>query len=102
MDEAAKGATALGSGDVAAAVTHYSNAIDAKKRAVNYYIQRSTAYTRLSPADHSAALGDAEIGLVLAKDRQKKELIAEAQTTTRDLVVPSWPICRRTAVFNMV
>ena len=79
MDEAAKGAKALSSGDIAAAVTHYSTAIAANKRAVSYYIQRSTAYTRLSPADHSAALGDAEVALVLARDRQKKELIAEAQ-----------------------
>ena len=79
MDEAAKGAKALSSGDIVAALAHYSNAIAANQRAVNYYIQRSTAYTRLSPADHSAALNDAEVALVLARDRQKKELIAEAQ-----------------------
>ena len=79
MDEAAKGAAALRSGDIAAAVSHYNKAIAANKRAVNYYIKRSTAYTRLSPADHNAALQDAEIALVLAKNRQKRELIAEAQ-----------------------
>ena len=79
MDEAAKGAAALSSGDIAAAVSHYNNAIAANDQAVSYYIKRSTAYTRLSPPKHEVALQDAEIALKLAQDRQKRELIAEAQ-----------------------
>ena len=79
MDEAAKGAAALSSGDIDAAVSHYNNAITANNQAVSYYIKRSTANNRLSPPNHDAALQDAEIALKLAQDRQKRELIAEAQ-----------------------
>ena len=79
MNEAAKGSDALSSGDSASAVTHYSNAISSMPQAVDYYIKRSTAYTRLTPPDHEAALKDAEIAVVLADKRAKRELIASAQ-----------------------
>ncbi|KAI4158985.1 MAG: hypothetical protein LQ342_006958 [Letrouitia transgressa] len=79
MDLAAKGAQALASKDFTAAVTHYTNAIASNPQAINYYIQRSIAYTRVSPVDHASALRDAEMALMLASKRGKRELIAQAQ-----------------------
>lgn len=48
-------------------------------QAVNYDVQRSKAYTRLSPLDHQAASNDAELAVSLATQRAKRELIAESQ-----------------------
>ncbi|KAI4193497.1 MAG: hypothetical protein LQ350_008285 [Teloschistes chrysophthalmus] len=79
MDQAAKGAAALNSKDFSTAVTHYTDAISVNSQAVDYYIKRSTAYTRTSPADHTAAFTDAEIALKLASIRGKRELIIQAQ-----------------------
>ncbi|KAI4170011.1 MAG: hypothetical protein LQ343_005260 [Gyalolechia ehrenbergii] len=79
MDQAAKGAAALSSKDFPTAVTHYTDAIAANPQAVDYYIKRSTAYTRISPPDHAAAFSDAEIALSLASKRGKRELIIQAQ-----------------------
>lgn len=79
MDAAARGAAAISSRDFAAAVAHYTNAISSNPQAVDYYIKRSIAYTRISPADHSSALKDSELAVVLAKKRGKKELIIQSQ-----------------------
>ncbi|KAL8832808.1 MAG: hypothetical protein Q9170_004730 [Blastenia crenularia] len=79
MDQAAKGAAALDAKDFAAAVTHYTDAIAVNAQAVDYYIKRSTAYTRISPPQHAAALSDAEIALTLASKRGKRESIIQAQ-----------------------
>ena len=79
MDHAAKGAAALASSSFAAAVGHYNEAIECNPQAVDYYIKRSTAYTRVTPPDHDAALADAETALVLAHKRAKRELIAQSQ-----------------------
>lgn len=79
MDQAARGAAALAAGDFAAAVSHYTDAISSNHLAVDYYIKRSTAYTRVSPPDHSSALRDAEIAVNLAAKRGKRELIAQSQ-----------------------
>ncbi|KAI4089103.1 MAG: hypothetical protein LQ344_005582 [Seirophora lacunosa] len=79
MDQAAQGASALSSKDFPAAVNHYTNAIAVHSEAVDYYIKRSTAYTRISPPNHHAALSDAEIALSLASKRGKRELIIQAQ-----------------------
>ena len=79
MDAAAKGNSALGLKDFASAITHYTNAISSNPQAVDYYIKRSTAYTRVSPPNHTKALSDAEIAVVLAHNRGKRELIAQAQ-----------------------
>ncbi|KAL8737269.1 MAG: hypothetical protein Q9181_001855 [Wetmoreana brouardii] len=79
MDQAAKGTAALNSKDFSAAVTHYTDAIAVNSQAVDYYIKRSTAYTRISPPDYAAALADAEIALTLASNRGKRELIIQAQ-----------------------
>lgn len=79
MDQAANGAAALNSKDFSTAVTHYTDAIAVNPQAVDYYIKRSTANTRISPPDHGAALSDAEIALTLAAKRGKRELIIQAQ-----------------------
>jgi suppressor of G2 allele of SKP1 len=79
MDKAVKGAAALATSDFPAAVAHYTEAISSNSQAVDYYIKRSTAYTRLSPPDHVAAFKDAEIALVLATKRAKREFITQAQ-----------------------
>lgn len=79
MEEAARGASALEKSDFALAITHYTNAIDTNPGAVTYYIKRSTAYTRLSPANHAAALKDAEVAVLLANKRGKRELLWQSQ-----------------------
>ncbi|KAL8655037.1 MAG: hypothetical protein Q9226_003198 [Calogaya cf. arnoldii] len=79
MDQAAKGAAALVSKDFSAALTHYTEAIAINSQAVDYYIKRSTTYTRISPPDYQAALSDAEIALSLASKRATRELIIQAQ-----------------------
>ena len=79
MEHASRGASALSSGDYASAITHYTEALTANPTAVDYYIKRSTAYTRLSPADHEASLKDAETAVPLAFKRAKRELIAQSQ-----------------------
>lgn len=79
MDKAAKGAAALSSKEYSEAVKQYSLAISENPQAVDYYIKRSTAYTRISPPDHDAAFQDAELALALAFKRAKRELIAQAQ-----------------------
>ncbi|KAL8670791.1 MAG: hypothetical protein Q9168_004689 [Polycauliona sp. 1 TL-2023] len=79
MDRAAKGAAALESKDYSAAVTHYTEALTINPQAVDYYVKRSTAYTRISPPNFDSALGDAEVALTLASKRGKRELIVQAQ-----------------------
>ncbi|KAL8947556.1 MAG: hypothetical protein Q9222_006179 [Ikaeria aurantiellina] len=79
MDQAAKGAAALRTKDHSSAVTHYTDAIAVNPQAVDYYIKRSTAYTRITPPDHNAALSDAEVALTLASKRARRELIIQAQ-----------------------
>ncbi|KAL6722298.1 Cochaperone protein [Lecanora helva] len=79
MDQAARGASALSAKDFTSAVKHYTEAISQNPGAVDYYIKRSTAYTRLSPPNHGDAFKDAEIAVSLATKRGKRELIAQAQ-----------------------
>lgn len=79
MDSAAAGAAAISSGDFTSAINHYTNAISINPQAVDYYIKRSVAYTRVSPANHFLALKDAELAVVLAKKRGKKELLTQSQ-----------------------
>ena len=79
MDAAAQGAAALASKDFTSAISHYTRAISSHPQGVDYYIKRSTAYTRTSPPDHALALSDAETAVVLAHKRGKRELIAQAQ-----------------------
>ena len=79
MDQAAHGNAALASKDFSSAVKHYTDALAQNPGAVDYYIKRSTAYTRLSPPDHEAAFRDAETAVSLATKRAKRELIVQAQ-----------------------
>ena len=79
MDAAAQGASALASKDFPAAIACYSRAISSNSQAVDYYIKRSIAYTRVSPPDHARALSDAEAAVMLAQKRGKRELISQAQ-----------------------
>lgn len=79
MDQAARGASAIDCGNFKLAVTCYTEAIAQNSQAVSYYIQRSKAYTRLSPPDHEAAFNDAELAVSLATKRAKRELIADSQ-----------------------
>ena len=79
MDQAARGAAALKASNFAKAITEYSAAIAVQPSAVDHYIKRSTAYQRSSPPELEFALRDAEIAVVLAFKRAKRELIAQAQ-----------------------
>lgn len=83
MDFAAKGDKALANSQAALAIQHYTRALFDLPRAPNYYIQRSTAYSRLKPEEggpkSEAALRDAEIAVTLAADRGSRELILAAQ-----------------------
>ncbi|KAL4801571.1 hypothetical protein BDV18DRAFT_74096 [Aspergillus unguis] len=83
MNAAAQGEAALANSDFVGALQHYTRALTELPRAPTYYIKRSTAYIRLKPADGGpsldAALRDAEIALVLARERGKRDLILTAQ-----------------------
>ena len=83
MNAAAQGDKALSSSNLPLAIQHFTQALTELPRAPAYYISRSTAYTRLKPADGGpnpqAALRDAEIGLTLARERGKRELMLSAQ-----------------------
>lgn len=77
MDHAHRGEAALTAGKHEDAVTHFSEAIKQSPTAATYYIKRSTAYQRT--LQYKEALQDADIAVVLATKREKRELIAQAQ-----------------------
>lgn len=83
MNAAAQGDQALKDSNALLAIQHYTRALAELPRAVNYYVQRSTAHSRVKPADGGpnslASLRDAEIALALARERGKRELILAAQ-----------------------
>ncbi|GAB1193104.1 hypothetical protein APSETT444_002307 [Aspergillus pseudonomiae] len=83
MNSATQGDKALASSDFLGAIRYFTQALIELPRAPPYYLKRSTAYSRVKPADggpHSqAALRDAEIALTLAQERGKRELILAAQ-----------------------
>lgn len=83
MNAAAQGDQALKDSNAPLAIQHYTRALAELPRAVNYYVQRSTAHSRVKPADGGpnslASLRDAEIALALARERGKRELILAAQ-----------------------
>ncbi|MCJ1285442.1 hypothetical protein MMC26_004782 [Xylographa opegraphella] len=78
-DAASLGAEALAASNFPLAISQYTKAIATHPQAVDYYIKRSTAYTRTSPSDQASALADAEVAVVLAHKRGKRESIAQAQ-----------------------
>lgn len=73
----------MSNSDWLGAIQHYTQALVELPRAPIYYTKRSTAYSRVKPADggpkSSYALHDAEIALTLACERGKRELILAAQ-----------------------
>ncbi|KAF2229782.1 SGS-domain-containing protein [Viridothelium virens] len=79
MKKAALGAEALKSGNYPEAIKKYTEALETSPHSPDYYIKRSTAHQRSSPPDNQAALQDAEKGVVYARKRAKRELIAQAQ-----------------------
>lgn len=82
MDHAARGAAALSSGDTATAVTAYTQALLQHPYSPDYFIQRSTAFTRLKAPyepQHQLALTDAEYAVLLGQKRARREKIQTAQ-----------------------
>ncbi|PLB43128.1 SGT1 and CS domain protein [Aspergillus steynii IBT 23096] len=83
MNSASLGDKALANSDFPSAIQYFTQALIELPRAPPYYIKRSTAFSRLKPADggpnYSAALHDAEIAVTLARERGKRELILAAQ-----------------------
>jgi suppressor of G2 allele of SKP1 len=77
MDDAKKGDAALAASQYTEAIQHYTKALSVNSTAVTYYIGRSTAYQRA--LQYPEALADAEIAVVLAHKRAKRELIKDAQ-----------------------
>ncbi|KAL4903505.1 hypothetical protein BDW74DRAFT_156510 [Aspergillus multicolor] len=83
MNAASQGDAALAKSDFVGALQHYTRALCELPRAPAYYIKRSTAYIRLKSADGGPklenALRDAEIAVILARERAKRDLICSAQ-----------------------
>jgi suppressor of G2 allele of SKP1 len=77
MDHAKRGDDALGASKYSEAIDHFTAAIGENPTAVKYYIGRSTAHQRAK--NFPEALADAEIAVVLAHKRAKRELIKDAQ-----------------------
>jgi suppressor of G2 allele of SKP1 len=68
---------AFNSSDYTSAVDLYSKALAQNPEALEYYVKRSIAYQRSS--QYELALKDAEISLILANKRGKREAIGSAQ-----------------------
>jgi SGS domain/CS domain len=82
MDHAARGAAALSSGDALTAVSAYTQALIEHPSSPDYFIQRSTAFTRLKTPhqpQHTHSLTDAEYAVLLGQKRAKREKIQAAQ-----------------------
>lgn len=83
MESSRLGDKALSDSDCPTAIQHFTQALIEHPRSPTYYIKRSTAYSRLKPADGGpdplSALHDAELALFLARERGKRELILSAQ-----------------------
>jgi len=77
MDQGNRGEAALTAGHPEEAIKHYTAAIEASPSAFTYYLKRSIAYQRTSK--YTEALADAEIAIILATKRAKRELIGQAQ-----------------------
>ncbi|KAF7507594.1 hypothetical protein GJ744_010264 [Endocarpon pusillum] len=82
MDQAARGAAALASGDASTAVSAYTQALVQHPTSPDYFIQRSTALARLKAPhqpQHDLALRDAEYAVLLGQKRARREKIQAAQ-----------------------
>ncbi|RPB08411.1 SGS-domain-containing protein [Morchella conica CCBAS932] len=72
-----QGSKALNSQNYAQAIDLYTQALRQTPESPDYYLKRSTAYQRSS--NYASALRDAELAVVLANKRGKRELIGAAQ-----------------------
>ncbi|OJD22394.1 hypothetical protein ACJ73_06262 [Blastomyces percursus] len=83
MDEAQRGTKALAASNFPAAIEHYTRALMVNPHATEYYIKRSTAYSRLRAEDGGpngqAALHDAEMAVALGLQRARREQILAGQ-----------------------
>jgi suppressor of G2 allele of SKP1 len=82
MDHAARGATALSQGDALTAVSAYTQALIQHPSSPDYFVQRSTAFTRLKAPhgpQHELALKDAEYAVLLGQKRARREKIQAGQ-----------------------
>lgn len=83
MDEAQRGAKALAASNFPAAIEHYTRALIVNPHAADYYIKRSTAYSRLRSEDGGSngqeALRDAEMAVALGLQRARREQILAGQ-----------------------
>lgn len=61
------------------AIKEFTTAIANFPRSVDYYLKRSSAYSRSSPPNYDAAVKDVNQAVRLAIDRAKRELIGQAQ-----------------------
>jgi suppressor of G2 allele of SKP1 len=74
---AEQGLKAFNSSNYAEAITLYSDALSLNPEVPDCYLKRSVAYQRTS--QHELALHDAELAVMLANRRGKRELIGSAQ-----------------------
>ena len=79
MDQATKGGVALEAGHPLEAVAAYTKALIEHPTSPDYHIQRSAAFTRLSPPRHDLALQDADKGVLYGHQRSKRASIQAAQ-----------------------
>ncbi|KLJ11979.1 hypothetical protein EMPG_09620 [Blastomyces silverae] len=83
MDEAQRGTKALSASNFPSAIEHYTRALIVNPHATDYYIKRSTAYSRLRAEDGGpngqAALHDAEMAVALGLQRARREQILAGQ-----------------------
>jgi suppressor of G2 allele of SKP1 len=79
MNFALNGAASLEANKPAEAVAAYTKALIEHPTSPDYYIQRSTAFTRVSPPRHDLALQDAEKAVLYAYQRSKRNSIQAAQ-----------------------
>ena len=82
MNEAARGAAAISAGDGLTAVSAYTKALIEHPTSPDYFVQRSTAFTRLKPPlgpRYDLALKDAEYAVLLGQKRARREKIQAGQ-----------------------
>ncbi|EXJ93866.1 hypothetical protein A1O1_02259 [Capronia coronata CBS 617.96] len=79
MAHAARGAAALAASDGPAALSAYTQALIEHPNSPDYYVQRSTAFTRIKPPRYDLALKDAEYAVALGYKRAVREKIQAGQ-----------------------
>lgn len=74
---AEQGLKAFNAGNYSEAIDYYSQALSANPEVPDYYLKRSTAYQRTSQPE--LALHDADLAVMLANKRGKREMVGSAQ-----------------------